>query len=180
MSLKIMLNSKSTHCCPYNCALANFSNKLSWNVFLDKHNGGGIEVMWSSTFSFLLLAIVKDSKFKKLCLLVKNIMMNKMCKNNTLLLATELIFCNNPKVNGKILLGFRQGNQVDALSPTKLRHHCRIPEKYQRQLISLFLSNMTLKIMQHVILFKELLYPSKMFASFFSASEVAVVLLSMT
>ncbi len=137
-------------------------------------------IFYTLLLAFYFWQLLRIQNSKKLCLLVKNIMMNKMCKNNTLLLATELIFCNNPKVNGKILLGFHQGNQVDALSPTKLRHHCRIPEKYQRRLISFFLSNMTLKIMQHVILFKELLYPSKMFASFFSASEVAVVLLSMT
>ncbi len=30
---------------------------------------------------------------------VKIVTMNKMCKNHELLLATELIFCNNPKTN---------------------------------------------------------------------------------
>ncbi len=30
------------------------------------------------------------------------ILLNKMCKYHTLLFATELIFCNNPKSNGKI------------------------------------------------------------------------------
>lgn len=63
------------------------------------------------------------------------------------------------------------------LTPTKLHHHCRIPEKYQKRLINLYLTNMTLKIMQHVKK-KKLLYSSKKFASVFSASEVAVVLLS--
>lgn len=30
----------------------------------------------------------------------------------------ELIFCNNPNENGKIILGFCQGNQVDAYKNT--------------------------------------------------------------
>jgi len=40
--------------------------------------------------------------------------MNKMFKNHKPLLATELIFCNNPKICGKFLLGFCWGNQGDA------------------------------------------------------------------
>lgn len=45
----------------------------------------------------------------KLC--SKIIMMNKVCKNDKLLLVTELFFSNNLKANGKILLGFFRGNQ---------------------------------------------------------------------
>lgn len=33
--------------------------------------------------------------------------------NHKLLFLTELIFSSNPKANGKILLGFYQGNQAD-------------------------------------------------------------------
>ncbi len=35
-----------------------------------------------------------------------------MCKNHKLLLVTDLIYCNNPKVNRKILLGFVKGIMV--------------------------------------------------------------------
>lgn len=39
--------------------------------------------------------------------------MNKTCKSHKLLLVPELIFCNHPKGNGKILLCFCRGNQRD-------------------------------------------------------------------
>jgi len=42
-------------------------------------------------------------------------MTNKTYKNHKLLLFTELIFCNNTKANGKILLGFCWGKQGDAI-----------------------------------------------------------------
>ncbi len=37
--------------------------------------------------------------------------MKNICKNQELLLVTELILCNSLKANGKILLGFCQRNQ---------------------------------------------------------------------
>ncbi len=42
--------------------------------------------------------------------------MDKMCKFHELWLNTELIFCDNPKAYGKILLAFCRGNQCDANS----------------------------------------------------------------
>ncbi len=59
------------------------------------------------------------------CSFVKNIM-NEMCKNHKLLWVTELIFCNNPKADGKIVLGFSRENQVGANVCVGLQkcHHC--------------------------------------------------------
>ncbi len=48
-------------------------------------------------------------------------MMKKTRKDLKLLLVNVLIFCNSPKVNGKILLGFWRENQGDA---TKICNHC--------------------------------------------------------
>jgi len=52
-------------------------------------------------------------------------MMNKMFKNQKLLLVTELIFHNKPKANGKILLSFCWGNyRVIFQVGLKIHHHC--------------------------------------------------------
>lgn len=61
-------------------------------------------VRFQPNFSFLLLTIVfrlQDlKKKKKSCSFVKIILMNKTCKNQKHLLATEIIFQTNPKANG--------------------------------------------------------------------------------
>jgi len=46
----------------------------------------------------------------------------EMYMNHKLLLVIELIFCNNPKANGKILFVWWRKPEC---WPTKIRHNCR-------------------------------------------------------
>jgi len=49
---------------------------------------------------------------------------NKKCKHHKPLLVTELLFCNNPEANGKILLRFCRGNQGEPVfRATKIHNH---------------------------------------------------------
>ncbi len=75
-------------------------------------NGGVVDVMWLVLFVYSLRLAFYFCWLClgfKICSFVK-ISMSKMSKNQTLV----GIFCNNPRANGKILLGFCRWNQVDA------------------------------------------------------------------
>ncbi len=51
--------------------------------------------------------------------------MDKTCKFHELWLKTEVVFCDNPKAYGKILLAFCRGNQFHA--SLSLRRHAHGP-----------------------------------------------------
>ncbi len=66
-------------------------------------------------------AVVVTLKASDRGAVVKIILMDKTCKFHELWLNTELIFGDNPKAYGKILLAFSRGNQFHANSRSAYR-----------------------------------------------------------
>jgi len=85
-----------------------------WNLYLFH-----LIVYSKFRFSVLLLFMLQNSS--KLHYFVKIILMYKTCTFNELWLNTELMFCDNPKAYGKILLAFCRGNQFHENSRSAYR-----------------------------------------------------------